>query len=350
MPCEPVVTKAFCSGFYVLVKGKLAILTNNHVLPDKKAASIAVAVFQTANMGTVEVALYPQKLWYTSPKEELDYSLVACEVPQGVQPVELVRCALPEVEPGDTIIIVQHPDGGEKSASSGPVFKVHSPYLTYQADTFIGSSGSPVLKDYEPVALHHRAPRDDTGAAAAGSGLIGSLSSSLSCTAQRSKHSNKGILLTAILHDLEARMDKKKRTGENKSEDQEAGGASASREGGPDSATDSKLAILQRLREGAASCVARRTAGSTKDLGDEDEDGRGDGGVRQRGVASRVLGLCSGPRKEVDAEVRNDGEMMSECQREEMHMCGWRRKTGVGALVLARGSAGGGGQQRAAVA
>ena len=31
------------------------------------------------------MALYPQKLWQTSPKEELDYSLVACQVPQGIQ-------------------------------------------------------------------------------------------------------------------------------------------------------------------------------------------------------------------------------------------------------------------------
>jgi len=57
------------------------ILTNNHVLEDKAAASIAVATFATANKGTVQVALYPLKLWHTSPKEELDYSLVACELP-----------------------------------------------------------------------------------------------------------------------------------------------------------------------------------------------------------------------------------------------------------------------------
>jgi V8-like Glu-specific endopeptidase len=131
------------SGFYVLVQGKLGILTNNHVLPDKKAASIAVATFNTANMGTVEVALYPQKLFQTSPKDELDYSLVACEVPQGIQPMKLLHSELPEVQPGDTIVIVQHPDGGEKSASSGPVHQVHPPYVTYEADTEVGSSGSP---------------------------------------------------------------------------------------------------------------------------------------------------------------------------------------------------------------
>ena len=268
---------SFSSGFYVLVGGKLAILTNNHVLPDKKAASIAVAVFQTANMGTVEVALYPQKLWHTSPKEELDYTLVACEVPQGVQPVELVRSALLGVEQGDTIIIVQHPDGGEKSASSGPVFKVHPPYLTYQADTLIGSSGSPVLKDYEPVALHHCAPRDE--AAGGGSGLLGSLS----CTAQRNKHSNKGILLTAILLDLETKMGNTA----GKGKDASAGGDGAA--GATDASASSnlgKLAILQRLREGAASCVARRTAGST--TGDGDKDGPG-GGMLERSSSRSSL-------------------------------------------------------------
>ena len=120
-------------------------------------------------MGTVEVALYPQKLWQTSPKEELDYSLVACQVPQGIQvcrmpyavarrrtneyakgtsmqtysrdtkhtgvckdtkcegryeAVVLVRSELSVVEAGDTVMIVQHPDGSEKSLSSGPIHKV----------------------------------------------------------------------------------------------------------------------------------------------------------------------------------------------------------------------------------
>jgi hypothetical protein len=31
---------------YVLVGGKLGVLTNNHVLPDKQLASVAVATFQ----------------------------------------------------------------------------------------------------------------------------------------------------------------------------------------------------------------------------------------------------------------------------------------------------------------
>ena len=270
----------------MLVGGKLAVLTNNHVLPDKKAASIAVAVFQTANMGTVEVALYPQKLWQTSPKEELDYTLVACEVPQGVQPVELVRSALLEVEQGDTIIIVQHPEGGEKSASSGPVFKVHAPYLTYQADTLLGSSGSPVLKDYEPVALHHRAPREEADGGGGGGGLLGSLS----CTAQRTKHANKGILLSAILLDLEINMGKKK-----KKKDKVENGAGDETSEAAAAGAASKLAILQRLREGAASCVARRKAGSS--AGEEAAEAD-DAGSKPGGMASRIMGACSAPRSD----------------------------------------------------
>jgi V8-like Glu-specific endopeptidase len=239
------------SGFYTLVQGKLAILTNNHVLPDKKAASIAVATFHTANMGTVEVALYPQKLFHTSPKEELDYSLVACEVPQGIQPIELVSSALPDIQQGDTIIIVQHPEGGEKSASSGPVYKVHPPYVTYEADTEPGSSGSPVFKNYDPIALHHRAPRNEES-----QGLLGSLS----CTVQRTKHSNKGIMLAAILTDLEAKLTNKQgKAGENKA----ASPANAK----IDDKDTSKMAILERLRAGAASCVARKKA----DMGVEDD-------------------------------------------------------------------------------
>ena len=239
------------SGFYALVQGKLAILTNNHVLPDKKAASIAVATFQTANMGTVEVALYPQKLFHTSPKEELDYSLVACEVPQGIQPIELASAALPDVQQGDTIIIVQHPEGGEKSASSGPVFKVHPPYITYEADTEPGSSGSPVLKNYDPIALHHRAPRNEES-----KGLLGSLS----CSAQRTKHSNKGILLAAILTDLDGKLNNKRGKGE--------GERAVPADAKFDDTDTSKMAILQRLRAGAASCIAKKKA----DMGVEDDE------------------------------------------------------------------------------
>jgi len=38
--------------------------------------------------------------------------------------VVLVRSELSVVEAGDTVMIVQHPDGSEKSLSSGPIHKV----------------------------------------------------------------------------------------------------------------------------------------------------------------------------------------------------------------------------------
>ena len=63
------------------------------------------------------------------------------------------------VRSGDTITIVQHPTGGEKSIAIGPVLRVQGPKVMYEADTEAGSSGSPVLKDYIPVALHHMAAR-----------------------------------------------------------------------------------------------------------------------------------------------------------------------------------------------
>eukprot|EP00960_Hanusia_phi_P031690 749439-Hanusia_phi.AAC.1 len=70
------------SGFFVHYQGHLAILTNNHVLPTRKLASIAVA---TVHKGSIEISLYPQRLWQTSPKEALDYTFVACESPSGVE-------------------------------------------------------------------------------------------------------------------------------------------------------------------------------------------------------------------------------------------------------------------------
>ena len=40
---------------------------------------------QTVHKGSIEISLYPQRLWHTSPKEELDYTFVACESPTGVE-------------------------------------------------------------------------------------------------------------------------------------------------------------------------------------------------------------------------------------------------------------------------
>eukprot|EP00960_Hanusia_phi_P031691 749439-Hanusia_phi.AAC.2 len=35
-------------------------------------------------------------------------------------------------EQGDTIVIVQHPEGGEKAVASGPICALQPPYLTYE--------------------------------------------------------------------------------------------------------------------------------------------------------------------------------------------------------------------------
>ena len=72
-------------GFLVQFKGHLAVLTNNHILETPALAAGAIAAFSTAAMGTVEVALYPDKLFVCSPKDALDYTLVACAAPPGVQ-------------------------------------------------------------------------------------------------------------------------------------------------------------------------------------------------------------------------------------------------------------------------
>eukprot|EP00961_Rhodomonas_salina_P022558 303364-Rhodomonas_salina.2 len=40
-------------GMLVSFKGLLAVLTNNHIITDKASAEGAIAIFQTASMGTV---------------------------------------------------------------------------------------------------------------------------------------------------------------------------------------------------------------------------------------------------------------------------------------------------------
>ena len=80
---------------------------------------------------------------------------------------------------------------------------MHPPYMTYEVDTETGSSGSPVFKDYQPIALHHRAPRPGdpaTGAAAGGGGGGGGgFLSAVSCSAARAPRGNRGVLLQVFL-------------------------------------------------------------------------------------------------------------------------------------------------------
>lgn len=60
-----------------------------------------------------------------------------------------------EIEKGDVVFIFQHPGGKGKQFSNDKIIRVNTPYVYYEANTDGGSSGSPVLRNFKVVAIHH---------------------------------------------------------------------------------------------------------------------------------------------------------------------------------------------------
>lgn len=147
------------------------LLTNHHVLPTVEVASASLAQFnyQTDLLGQEvtpdEWALSPDKLFLTSPFEELDFTLVAV-TPRGTADAGSVYGTIPisadasKVRVGEPVSIIQHPVGRRKEVvlhdSTVSGFYIGG-YVQYTADTLVGSSGSPVFNSqWDLVALHHR--------------------------------------------------------------------------------------------------------------------------------------------------------------------------------------------------
>ena len=62
----------------------------------------------------------------------------------------------PKIKKGEDVFIFQHPRGGPKQFSNEVIIAVKKPFVYYKADTDEGSSGSPVLRNLEVIALHHK--------------------------------------------------------------------------------------------------------------------------------------------------------------------------------------------------
>lgn len=58
------------------------------------------------------------------------------------------------MKPDDQVMIIQHPEGGKKKFSYGKILKVDGPFVYYEVNTEFGSSGSPVLRNLEVIAIH----------------------------------------------------------------------------------------------------------------------------------------------------------------------------------------------------
>lgn len=146
------------SGF--LVHDDL-LVTNYHVVPDRRAAAGATAHFnyqKTADgrdAETEELRLDPDTFFTTSSEDDCTIVKVTGEPSARWGTIELQPA---EVRVHDRVNIIQHPGGDQKQLSffHNVVTYVGEGRVQYLTDTLPGSSGSPVFdKDWRLVALHH---------------------------------------------------------------------------------------------------------------------------------------------------------------------------------------------------
>ena len=118
-------------------------------------------------------------IFTTFSLQVLDYTIIGCDADTienrfCIDPIEFT-----EEDPlsiGDDIFIFQHPKGDTKKFSYQKISRIERPYVYYNADTDIGSSGSVVLRKFKLIAVHSK-----------GSDLL---------------QYNKGTLCSEILHHL----------------------------------------------------------------------------------------------------------------------------------------------------
>lgn len=157
--------------------------------------------------------LEPSVLTLASPWYALDYVLVALS-PTSREGTSLEafgynRLAgdLGKINKGEPVYVIQHPNGQPKQVVLQHNRLIDrddaSPYLTYEADTDRGSSGSPVFnRQWEVVALHHSVEiaRDDQGRVLARDGTI--WTQAMGSDQIRYLDLNEGIRISQVLSDL----------------------------------------------------------------------------------------------------------------------------------------------------
>ena len=133
---------AFGTGFLIAPR---VLITNNHVIGDKATAARAMANFQyevnlkDAPADDVTVELVPDELFYTSPVNELDFTVVAVS---PKVPLWQFGC-LPLIEAtgktseGEWLTIIQHPSGQRKQicVRENKFIKRTEDMLWYTTDT-----------------------------------------------------------------------------------------------------------------------------------------------------------------------------------------------------------------------
>jgi endonuclease G, mitochondrial len=147
------------------------LITNHHVLPDAESASGCDAEFNYESdaddrpLQRQTYQLDPARVFISSPKDKLDFSIVAIADPTGSS-VALGWLPLDprenKIMQGEPAVSIQHPNQEDKKIclfDSELIDKLtapDAPYLHYTTDTDKGSSGSPVFnRNWQVIALHH---------------------------------------------------------------------------------------------------------------------------------------------------------------------------------------------------
>ncbi|WP_342548846.1 endonuclease [Paenibacillus sp. FSL P2-0089] len=155
--CRIVTPAGLGTGFLI---GRGLVMTNHHVLASVEEATGSQVEFGYEENGKiVKLALKPEEFFITSPFEELDFSIVACETAgiEDVIPVKLMRSPT-TITRGEYVNIIQHPKGRQKEIAlqDNTVSYVYEKVIHYTTDTEPGSSGAAVFNNqWQLVALHH---------------------------------------------------------------------------------------------------------------------------------------------------------------------------------------------------
>jgi hypothetical protein len=183
------------TGFLV---AKDILLTNHHVLNSREVAAKAVCIFgyeldvDGTQMPTKTLRLAPDRLFLTSPVDELDFTFVCVDGQPGDELgfIQLDR-AFFKIFDRECANIIQHPNGEFKSVvlQENRVVSQNELYLHYISDTEGGSSGSCVFNNlWKAAALHHATRIATPEEANSGDGI---------------QYVNEGIKLSAIATRLE---------------------------------------------------------------------------------------------------------------------------------------------------
>merc|ERR1712130_137037 len=166
--CSISVNQLKGTGFYAIYDAKKfkisGIMTNNHVLKNKEQCQDLKVMFNFKRGNEFGVLLDPDKFFWTDVS--IDVTFVACvQTPLKEKKNIPISISEENVNVNDKVHIYQHPKGRSLERAQGVISRLINNRILYTCDTQTGSSGSPVFRGIDLVALHQGSHRitDDGG-------------------------------------------------------------------------------------------------------------------------------------------------------------------------------------------